>query len=307
MPTCIILNSRAGSAEAADGLRPALAGRPDVRLCEPDSADEVRGCVAGALKAGCDTLVAAGGDGTVHTVVNALADDFGRARLGILPLGTGNDLCRTLAIPPDPVAALALLDAGAERRLDVIRADLAGRTLYCANVAAGGFTGQMQELLTEGVKAWWGPLAYLRGAVNVLPNLTDYHTTLSLDDGPVERIEVLNVLVANGRFAGAGLQVAPRANPEDGLLDVIAVFYRPLLDLTGVAALLLAGDYLSSDHVLHQRARRVHLASEPAMWFSIDGELVSSATATFTVRPGALCVLVGPDYTPDPAAAVAPG
>lgn len=303
MPTCIILNARAGAAEAAAGLRRALAGRPDVRLCEPSSADEVRGCVAAALAAGCDTVVAAGGDGTAHAVVNALAADFGRARLGVLPLGTGNDLCRTLAVPADPLAALAVLDAGTERRLDVLRADLAGQTLYCVNVAAGGFTGQMQELLTDEVKAWWGPLAYLRGAVSVLPNLTGYHTTLRLDDGVVERIDTLNVLVANARFAGGGLPVAPRANPEDGLLDLITVCYRPLLDLTGIAALLLAGDYLSSDYVIHQRARRVHLASRPAMWFSIDGELLSSATATFTVRPGALRVLVGPDYAPEPAAA----
>jgi diacylglycerol kinase (ATP) len=301
MRTCIILNARAGSAPDAADLRDALAGRPNVDVCEPTSVDEVRAGVARALAAGCDTIVAAGGDGTVHTIVNALADDFARARLAILPLGTGNDLCRTLAIPADPLAALALLDTGREHCIDLVRVDAAERSLWCVNVAAGGFTGQMQELLTDEVKALWGPLAYLRGAVSVLPNLTGYHTTLRLDDGVVERIDALNVLVANGRTAGGGLQVAPRANPEDGLLDVITVVYRPLLELTGVAALLLAGNYLSSDYVVQQRARRVQVASTPGMWFSIDGELLSSAALTFTVRPRALRVLVGPDYTPEPA------
>jgi diacylglycerol kinase (ATP) len=96
--------------------------------------------------------------------------------------------------------------------------------------------------------------------------------------------------------------VAPRANPEDGLLDVVTVRYVPLLDLTGVAALLLTGDYLASDDVLHQRARRVEVRSTPGMWFSIDGKLQTNEPAVFTVEPRALRVLVGPEYTPEPPA-----
>jgi diacylglycerol kinase (ATP) len=301
MRTCVILNANAGSAPSATDLKAELARRPDVCLCEPTSADEVRACVAGALTDGCDTVVAAGGDGTIHEVVNALAPDFGRARLAILPLGTGNDLARTLAIPADPAAALAVLDGGAERRIDLIRVEAGGRSLYCVNAAAGGFSGQMEEMLTDEVKAWWGPLAYLRGAANVLPNLSGYQTTLRLDEGVVERVEALNVLVANGRTAAGGFRVAPSANPEDGLLDVVTVFYRPLPDLAGVAALLLAGDYTSSDYVLHQRARRVEVSSRPGMWFSIDGELLGNEPTAFTVLPHALRVIVGPDYTPEPA------
>jgi diacylglycerol kinase (ATP) len=301
MRTCVILNASAGSAPSATDLKAELARRRDVSLCEPTSADEVRACVAGALKDGCDTVVAAGGDGTIQKVVNALAPDFGRARLAILPLGTGNDLARTLAIPPDPASALAVLDAGAERRIDLIRVEAGARSLYCVNAAAGGFSGQMEEMLTDEVKAWWGPLAYLRGAANVLPNLSGYQTTLRLDEGVVERVEALNVLVANGRTAAGGFRVAPSANPEDGLLDLVTVFYRPLPDLAGVAALLLAGDYTSSDYVLHQRARRVEVSSRPGMWFSIDGELLGNEPTAFTVLPHALRVVVGPDYTPGPA------
>jgi diacylglycerol kinase (ATP) len=306
MRICIILNARAGSAAAATELRAALAGRGDIGLYEPDSVEAVRNCVAEALIPSCETVVAAGGDGTIHNIVNALAADLERVRLGVLPFGTGNDLARTLAIPADPLAALALLDQGTERRLDLIRVETAGRSCYCVNVAAGGFTGQLQESLTDDLKARWGPIAYVRGAASVLPNLTGYHTTLSLDDGVTEQINALNVLVANGRMAGGGLRVAPLANPEDGLLDVVTVFYRPLLDLTGVAALLLAGDYTQSDYVLHRRGRRVHIASTPGMWFSIDGELLASEDIAFAVRPRSLRVIVGPDYTPEPPAAQPP-
>jgi diacylglycerol kinase (ATP) len=300
MPTCIFVNAHAGSASTFGYLREQTAGSPDVLWREPRCEEELPEAVAEALAAGFDTLVAAGGDGTVHALVNALAPHFDRARLGVLPLGTGNDLCRTLAIPLEPFEALATLAAGRERRLDLIRVETPTRRLYCVNVSAGGFTGQMQEAMTDEVKAWWGPLAYLRGAADVLPTLTGYRTSLRLDDGPPRHVEVLNVLVANGRTAGGGLSVAPSANPEDGLLDVVTVRYGPLLDLTGVAALLLAGNYLESDWVLHQTARRVEVVSKPGMWFSIDGEPVMQESIAFTVLPRALRVLVGADYRPVP-------
>jgi diacylglycerol kinase (ATP) len=300
MRTCIFVNARAGSAPAAADLREQLIGRPDVSWREPTSADELRDAVAEALAAGCDTLVAAGGDGTVHALVNALAPHFDRARVGVLPLGTGNDLCRTLAIPFDPLEALTTLAQGRERRLDLIRVETPTRRLYCLNAATGGFTGQMQEVMTDDVKAWWGPLAYLRGAAEVLPNLTGYRTCLRLDDGPPQYVEVLNVLVANGRTAGGGLRVAPGANPEDGLLDVVTVRYGPLLDLTAVGARLLAGNYLDSDSVRHQTARRVEVVATPGMWFSIDGEPLTQEAITFSVLPRALRILVGADYRPVP-------
>jgi diacylglycerol kinase (ATP) len=300
MRTCIFVNARAGAASVAAALHEELAARPDMLWRTPGSAEEFAAAVAEALAAGCDTLVAAGGDGTVHALVNALAPHFDRARVGVLPLGTGNDLCRTLAIPLEPLEALEALAAGHERRLDLMRVETPARQLYCVNVAAGGFTGQMQEALTDDVKAWWGPLAYLRGAAEVLPNLTGYCTRLRLDDRPPQEVEVLNVLVANGRTAGGGLSVAPLANPEDGLLDVVTVRYGPLLDLTGVAALLLAGNYLDSDSVMHQTARRVEVVSAPGMWFSIDGEPLTQEAIAFTVMPRALRVLVGADYRPAP-------
>jgi diacylglycerol kinase (ATP) len=158
----------------------------------------------------------------------------------------------------------------------------------------------VQEVLTDEMKATWGPLAYLRGAAAVLPDLREYETYLTYDDGPAERVEALNVVVANGRYAAKGWAVASAANPEDGLLDVVVVRYGPLLDLTEVAARLLADDYLESGLVLHRRARRVRVASRPGMWFSVDGELRTNEPITFTARPNAMSVVVGPDYLPEP-------
>jgi diacylglycerol kinase (ATP) len=303
MRTFVLFNPKAGPAELAAAVRARLEARPGVTVCQPAAPGDVAGCVAEAVRGGYETLVAAGGDGTVHAVVNALAPDFGRCRLAVLPLGTGNDLCRTLAVPEDALEALEALDAGRERRLDLMRVETGGRAWYAVNTASGGFSGQLHEALSDGLKATWGPLAYLLGAVSVLPDLTGYRTTLALDGGPAERVEALNIIVANGRYAAGGWRVASRANPEDGLLDVVVVRNGPLLDLTGVGARLVAGDYLDSDAVWHARARGVRVASEPGMWFSIDGELATHEPVAFTAVPAALRVLVGRDYQPDPAAA----
>jgi diacylglycerol kinase (ATP) len=289
MKTCIILNPNAGSAAQAEELRQAVAQHPEMALWETTRALQAREFAAHALQAGYELVVAAG-----------LAGDFARARLGIIPLGTGNDLARTLAVPAEPSEAFRLLATGERRSLDVIQVEAADQVAYCVNVAAGGFTGQMNEVLTDELKASWGPLAYLIGAVNVLPNLTDYQTTVSWDDGPAERIDALNIVVANCRTAAGGFQVAPKANPEDGLLDVVIVRSGSLIDLTKVAALLVAGNYLDSDTVLYRRARRVTVTSEPGMWFNVDGELLTKEPITFTVRPHSLRVIVGPGYLPDP-------
>lgn len=158
----VVFNRKAGSAGTADALHQQLTARGDVTVYEPDSPEETQRQTARAKEEGFDLIVAAGGDGTVHAVVNGLAPDFGGARLAVLPLGTGNDLRRSLAIPDDPLAALDLLDSGRERLIDVIRVETPSCWLYAVNTASGGFSGQLQEALTEEMKAAWGPLAYLR-------------------------------------------------------------------------------------------------------------------------------------------------
>jgi diacylglycerol kinase (ATP) len=175
----IIANSHAGSAGQLPDLRHAIANRADIVLYETQTAGEATAVAEEALRAGAEMIVAAGGDGAINAVVNGLAADFAGTTLGIIPLGTGNDLARTLALPLEPLEALALLIGGTARPIDVIQLDCANRMIYGLNMAIGGFTGQMNEMMTEELKATWGPLAYLMGAVKTLPQLTGYHTDTS--------------------------------------------------------------------------------------------------------------------------------
>lgn len=299
MSICIVANPNAGSAEQIAHLEDIVRSRPDVTLWETVDAGHAEELARLAAAQDFDIIVAAGGDGTIKEVVNGIMSGVHRARLGLLPLGTGNDLARTLAIPTEPQAAFALLEKGRQIPLDLIEVVSGDRVVYGANAAAGGFSGQVNEAMTSELKATWGPLAYLLGAVSVMPDLTKYRTSLQYDDDLPVVESVFNVIVANGRTAAGGRRVAPSANPQDGLLDVVVVRTGTVIEMAEVAARLFAGDYTDSASVSHRRVRRIMIDSQPGMWFNVDGELFTNDPITFSVLPGAIDVLVGDEYMPE--------
>ncbi len=299
----VLYNSNAGSAAEAD--IEALRTLPGVDLVDCQDPQDTIAAAADAGHTGESVVVAAGGDGTVHLVANGLmqagtsADT--RPALGVLPLGTGNDFARTLGLDlaAPPIEALDGLRRGTPRPMDIIRVSHPGledATQYAINVCAGGFSGAVDEVLTSELKEAWGPLAYLVGAVKALPDLSDYDTRVAWDDGPAEPIQAFNVVVANGRTAGGGKPVAPRANPEDGLLDVVVVRSGTGADVARLVARVLAGDYLDDDHIVFNRVARLAVESHPGMWFNVDGELRTNDPITFEVVPAALRVIAGPTY-----------
>lgn len=299
----LFVNPNAGS--VTETLLQALRLRPDVDVVDVDSPEATCEAAAEAAREGVPLVVAAGGDGTVHAVANGLMRTGDRADerpvLGVLPLGTGNDLARTLGFPLDQgIGLLDAFDGAPHCLLDLICVTDPAGSRYAVNACAGGFTGQMNEIMTEEMKDTWGPLAYLLGAAQVLPDLSTYHTTITWEDGTPERIDAFNVVVANARTAGGGHPVAPRANPTDGLLDVVVVRTGSVLDLARLAARMFTGDYLSDDQIVHRRVRRVRIDSTPGMWFNVDGELHTQEPVAFAVEPGALRVLVGPEFVAEP-------
>jgi diacylglycerol kinase (ATP) len=299
--TALILNPASGTAQQGEVLREALDPLGDVTIYTTAEAGDGARLARQALDEGAELVAAAGGDGTINEVLNGLMQAGGKVIFGVIPLGTGNDLARTLALPDDPLEAWAAITAGTARRLDVIKVSGPGLTHYALNVAAGGFSGQVNEVMTGELKSAWGPLAYLRSAVAVLPDLTNYRTAIQYDDEAVQTIQALNIIVANCRTAAGGIQVAPYANPEDGLLDVVIVRYGPISSLVGAAARLLTnGNYIDSTAVEHRRARKVRVEATPGIWFNADGELLTNDPLTFEALPAALQVIVGAGYQAEP-------
>jgi diacylglycerol kinase (ATP) len=296
----LIVNPHAGSADQLSQLLQAVQSRSDITVHEVGPREDIAALVDTALQGGAELLLAGGGDGTVSGILNALAPAFDQVKLGIIPLGTGNDLARTLSLALDPVAAFACLEEGGERLLDVIEMAYGEQVQYGLNMAMGGFTGQMNEVLNAELKTSWGPLAYLIGAIQVLPELTHYATEVSWDDSTTETLSLLNLAIANGRTAGGGWAVAPMANPEDGVLDVIGVRYTSIINLAELTAQFVSGTYLTNEHVFHRQAQKVTVTSSPGMWFNLDGELLTNEPVTLTVKPRTLRVVVGRDYASEP-------
>jgi diacylglycerol kinase (ATP) len=291
MKTCIIINPNAGSVGELEELEADLGRLPDTTLCLTEAAGDAERLARQAVRNGASRVIAAGGDGTVNEVLNGLAEDFGRTELGLIPLGTGNDFARSIGVAHDLEDALRILREGHTRWIDVVRARLRTSSRWFLNMSAGGFSGEVSEKASE-AKGTWGPLAYLRGAVEALPELHGYHTVIRLPDERLE-LEVYNVVVCNGRYVASGIPVAPEARLDDGLLDVLIV---PATTMPRIAALVpqvLLGLHMGSDLLLFRRTPWVEIESTPGMWFNLDGELQGDEPIRFEVLPRALKVVVG--------------
>lgn len=291
MKTCVVLNPKAGAVRDVDALVKRIRRIPRAEVCVTSKRGAARRLTRTALRKGCKMIVAAGGDGTLNEIVNALREKNSGVRVGLIPLGTGNDFARTLGLPTDVDAAIDLLRTGQTRMIDLVRVT-SDRVRYFVNVSAGGFSGLVDEKLTRKMKRTWGPLAYLRGAAAALPELRAYRTTISLDDTESLKLSLYNVVIANGRYVAGGRLIAPEASVDDGLLDIVLIQERSAPELALLAAQVALGNHLSSDAIVFRRAAKVTINSRPGMYFNVDGELVGKGPAVFEVLPSALQFVV---------------
>lgn len=302
-PRVVIWNPQASRAREAEALRRRIACDSLSHIVEATSrAHATR--IAREVKASAPPqtiLVAAGGDGTVNAVLqglipleNAGAEQEGT--LAILPLGTGNDFSRHLGIAQDPLDAWNSFDHLETRRVDLgwVRHENEGR-IFC-NSANYGNSSRIQRRIDSEAKKRWGALAYLGAATRVLPDLNRFEVSLRCDGQGPERFDALNVILANARTAGGGIEIAPRASLVDGLLDVIVISEADLAELASAATDFVLGDYLDRNCVTYRRAQRVSVTGRHGVPLLVDGEPFSGNTYELEVIPGAIRVLTGPGF-----------
>ncbi|MFM1769689.1 MAG: hypothetical protein RJA22_2218 [Verrucomicrobiota bacterium] len=295
MRACVIFNPVARGDRARD-FRARLAGlSASVELMPTQAAGHGRVLAAAAVAAGFDTVIAAGGDGTLNEVLNGLADAPGgleRARLGVLPLGTVNVFARELGLPIDLDGAWRVLEAGREARIDLPEVGFgAGATAQSrcfAQLAGAGLDARAIELVSWGEKKILGPLAYVLAGFKAM---TEEQAAITVRTEAGEEQGEL-VLVGNGRFYGGTLQVFPEASLCDGRLDV-TVF--PKVNWQTLAR--SGWGWLNESMLAGAGCRTLQAASftltadRPAA-LQLDGDAVGHLPARFSVRPQALRVVV---------------
>ncbi len=259
------------------------------------------GDAASAAAAARDRLVVAvGGDGTANEVVNGLLT--GRQttppRFGALLRGTGSDLVRTLPSPRLPGQVPAWLNGRRWRAIDVGRVEMPLGRRYFVNVADAGIGAEVARRAARGPALMGGTLRFLAAAVFSLLVHRNALVSIRLDEGTVESVLARSVVLANGRYFGGGMCVAPQAQPDDGYLDLVLIGDLGRLQGIWRLPLLYQGKHGRLPQVRFALVRRVEIRSTEPVGIEADGELVGGTPAVFEVVPGALEVLAWNDTSP---------
>lgn len=264
--------------------------------------DDATAMCAAALRDGAEMVVVAGGDGTLNEAVNGFIDKTTdaplnpRARLGFVPLGTGSDFARSLGLGLGG-GAVEVLRQGTVRLVDLGRIDMdpphgQPGTRYFANVAFGGLGVETNEYARRAPKFLSGFGAYLVGALRSIVSHRSKPVSLTLDDGPPIAGPMGIVAVANNRYFGAGMLLAPDAQPDDGFFDVLWLGHvtrrRLLVDLLPK---IYRGAHVRHPAIRLQRAKRVTITSSEQLRLNLDGEPRGEAPVTISIIPGVLPII----------------
>jgi diacylglycerol kinase family enzyme len=286
----LVASAKAGSAEdeAVAAARAVLAEAGHVELVTTQTTDELD-AVLDRLDG--RTLVLAGGDGSLHLAVSRMhaRGSLRQTRLGLIPLGTGNDLARTLDLPLDPADAARLVLRADSRPLDLLVDDAGGIVVNAVHVGVGAEAAAAAGRL----KPRLGPAAYPIGAVAAGMRSTGWRLRVEVDGRVVadDHCRTLMVGIGNGRGIGGGTQLLPHAEPDDGLLDVIVSRACGPFARVRYGAALQAGTHLQDRDVREARGRTVTVSGEPVD-VNADGELGDCMRRrTWTVSPSAWSLL----------------
>lgn len=249
-----------------------------------------------AVRSGVERLVVAGGDGTTSEVVAGLlsADLADYAQMAVLPMGSGCDFARTLGLPREPEAAVELLGRGESRRVDAGRIDYRDRsgrerTGYFINVASFGISGLTDEFVNRAGRSLGATAAFAIGTLRAIARFRAPEVAVRVDDQLVYEGPVSLGAVANGRYFGGGMQIAPQARIDDGTLEVIVVEGLSKPRLVASFPSLYRGAHLTHPAVTCRRGTRVEAAllSGEAL-LDVDGEPLGGLPARVEVLPAAV-------------------
>lgn len=224
-----------------------------------------------------DLVVAAGGDGTISEVINGLAEQEYRPKLGIIPVGTTNDFARALCIPRDIKKAVDAILAEQSMFLDIGRVN----DRYFMNIAGGGKLTELTYEVPSRLKTMLGQLAYYMKGIEMLPSLKPTRVKIEYD-GQVLDDDIMLFLVSNTNSVGGFEKLAPSAKFDDGYFDLIILKKMNLAEFIRIASLALRGAHLDDKNVIYTQAQSIKVTPEDKMQLNIDGEFGGLLPGEFT-------------------------
>ena len=254
------------------------------------------------VREGRRVVAAAGGDGTLNEVVNGFFENGEPVRtdaaLALIPLGTGGDFRRTFDLPLTPISIAGMLTRGEVRTIDAGVAHYRNHlgteeTRAFANIADAGVGGEVVDRVNRSSKRLGGDLTFMLASITSLLTWRNKPMT-AVVDGERRELKAQQVVAANCRFYGSGMQVAPMADPSDGLLDFLLIGDVSAVENVRGLSKIKAGRHLDEPNPKWEvlRGKRAEVSSPEPVRLDLDGEQPGFLPATFEVVPGALKLLV---------------
>lgn len=234
-----------------------------------------------------DVVIVGGGDGTLNAAVAGLVET--KLPLGILPLGTANDLARTLAIPTSISDACQVIAAGYTQAIDVGWVN--GH--YFFNVASMGLSVKITHKLTKKSKKRWGVLAYVAAAIQVILTARPFYALIH-SDGEQQRVKTLQIAIGNGKYYGGGMSIVHDATIDDQRLDLYSLEIKHWWQVLLVWLTLRTGRHRKELGVRTLHGSEFEVYTTKPYSINTDGEITTRTPAHFRVIPHALTVLVPP-------------
>ncbi len=232
-----------------------------------------------------DLVIVGGGDGTLNAAVDGLVDT--QLPLGILPLGTANDLARTLEIPTSIPEACEIIAKGQVQRIDLGWVN--GKHFF--NVASMGLSVQITQRLTKEVKRRWGVLAYAITSLEAIWQARPFRANIRLNGESIP-VKTIQIAVGNGRYYGGGMTVVQDATIDDQRLDLYSLEVRHWWQIVALLPAMRGGQYLNQQDVRTLRGQEIEIHTRKPRPINTDGEITTYTPAHFRVIPHALAVLV---------------
>jgi diacylglycerol kinase (ATP) len=232
-----------------------------------------------------DLVIIGGGDGTLNAAVDALVET--KLTLGILPLGTANDLARTLGISNSLPDACKIIGNGKVRHIDLGWVN--GK--YFFNVASMGLSVKITQRLTKQVKKRWGVLAYAATALRVIWESRPFSAEIMMH-GKSIKVKTVQIAVGNGRYYGGGMAVVHDAMIDDQRLDLYSLEIKHWWQIIPLLPAMRQGRHIYWEQVRALHGQEIKVNTRKPRPVNTDGEITTYTPASFRVIPQALAVLV---------------